>query len=256
MAFLQRSYLPQGPSAVRTRKHTVVCASSSGDRSRSSHGKSFDANNKQRRRGRPACEYQTTHGQRSSAVLEWQGLQEVVDCTRSLHLHLFMTAFVCMGARQFWRSSRQVPQLLCHAGVLAPPTAGMRSPYDSPLRDGNRDRLIGLLTERYVCSSWCGPPTPAHPDLRLFQAVNVSLSCVEHLTTHAQPVKPVWGVAPTNRHTSAVLQGHQDPHGVSHGDKRQRLLMAGQLLQGEFDSQSRLNGVQNSSKDAVVAPCI
>jgi hypothetical protein len=26
--------------------------------------------------------------------------------------------------------------------------AHLRSPYDSPLRDGNRDRLIGLLTDR------------------------------------------------------------------------------------------------------------
>jgi len=26
--------------------------------------------------------------------------------------------------------------------------AWMRSPTDSPLRDGNRDRLVGLLTER------------------------------------------------------------------------------------------------------------
>ena len=26
--------------------------------------------------------------------------------------------------------------------------AGLRSPYDTPLRDGNRDRLIGLLTDR------------------------------------------------------------------------------------------------------------
>lgn len=26
--------------------------------------------------------------------------------------------------------------------------AHMRSPYDTPLRDGNRDRLLGLLTER------------------------------------------------------------------------------------------------------------
>ena len=69
MAFLQRCSLPQGPSVVRTRKHTVVCASSNGDRSRSSHGKSFDANNKQRRRGRPACEFLTTHG--SAVRLLW-----------------------------------------------------------------------------------------------------------------------------------------------------------------------------------------
>lgn len=26
--------------------------------------------------------------------------------------------------------------------------AHLRSPYDTPLRDGNRDRLLGLLTER------------------------------------------------------------------------------------------------------------
>lgn len=26
--------------------------------------------------------------------------------------------------------------------------AHMRSPYDTPLRDGNRDRVLGLLTER------------------------------------------------------------------------------------------------------------
>ena len=26
--------------------------------------------------------------------------------------------------------------------------AHLRSPYDTPLRDGNRDRLIGLLTDR------------------------------------------------------------------------------------------------------------
>ena len=31
----------------------------------------------------------------------------------------------------------------------------MRSPYDSPLRDGNRDRLIGLLTERAVKTLMC-----------------------------------------------------------------------------------------------------
>lgn len=28
--------------------------------------------------------------------------------------------------------------------------AWLRSPEDSPLRDGNRDRLMGLLTDRYV----------------------------------------------------------------------------------------------------------
>lgn len=27
--------------------------------------------------------------------------------------------------------------------------AHLRSPFDTPLRDGNRDRLIGLLTERW-----------------------------------------------------------------------------------------------------------
>jgi hypothetical protein len=29
-------------------------------------------------------------------------------------------------------------------------TCRLRTPYDTPLRDGNRDRLIGLLTERCV----------------------------------------------------------------------------------------------------------
>lgn len=29
--------------------------------------------------------------------------------------------------------------------------AWLRSPDDTPLRDGNRDRLMGLLTDRYVC---------------------------------------------------------------------------------------------------------
>lgn len=48
--------------------------------------------------------------------------------------------------------------------------ADLRSPYDSPLRDGNRDRLIGLLTERYVGSSWPGPPTPAHLAISLSAA--------------------------------------------------------------------------------------
>jgi hypothetical protein len=51
--------------------------------------------------------------------------------------------------------------------------AHLRSPYDSPLRDGNRDRLIGLLTERWgpvcvagsrcaVCRGGrvCGRPAP------------------------------------------------------------------------------------------------
>lgn len=33
-----------------------------------------------------------------------------------------------------------------------------RNPYDSPLRDGNRDRLMGLLTTRCVegkCAGFC-----------------------------------------------------------------------------------------------------
>ena len=32
--------------------------------------------------------------------------------------------------------------------------AWLRSPDDTPLRDGNRDRLMGLLTDRYVIRSF------------------------------------------------------------------------------------------------------
>lgn len=40
--------------------------------------------------------------------------------------------------------------------------AYLRSPDDSPLRDGNRDRLIGLLTERYVHATCRLPALTLH----------------------------------------------------------------------------------------------
>ncbi len=42
-------------------------------------------------------------------------------------------------------TSGEHPHEQTHLGHLA---HRKRTPYDSPLRDGNRDRLIGLLTER------------------------------------------------------------------------------------------------------------
>ena len=41
--------------------------------------------------------------------------------------------------------------------------AHLRSPYDTPLRDGNRDRLIGLLTDRCGAGGRAGGGAPC-PD--------------------------------------------------------------------------------------------
>jgi hypothetical protein len=66
----------------------------------------------------------------------------------------------------------------------------MRSPYDSPLRDGNRDRLIGLLTERCVacvCASSLPPSGGGWVVTCTVGCRGLTLACwPAHTHTHTQ----------------------------------------------------------------------